>query len=86
MFGIRGLVNKSVLRIKFGSLVRKLERCVVIYVPNRSIHSNGAINEMRVPLCSQYAKIMRVKCKKRTWTICNDTVNDIISNITINDL
>jgi hypothetical protein len=55
MFAIRGLVNKSVLRIKFGSLVRKLERCVVINVPNRSIHSNGAINEMRVPLCSQYA-------------------------------
>ena len=44
------------------------------------------ILERNCETANMAAKIMRVKCKKRTWTICNDTVNDIISNITINDL
>jgi hypothetical protein len=55
MFAICGLVNKSVLRIKFGSLVRKLERCIVINAPNRCIQSNEEINEMRIPSCLEYA-------------------------------
>ena len=44
------------------------------------------ILERNCETANMAAKIMRVKWKKRTtWTICYDTVNEIINGITIKD-